>query len=117
MPNRRPDPARERMWRKRLARWKASGLKVGAFCDREGVTPTAFAHWRKEIAARDERRAEAAKPRFVPVHVTPVPYPLEVTLSGGRVVRVPHGFDPAHLRPLADGRAAVTRCTGCQGQR
>lgn len=22
MPNRRPDPARERLWRKRLARWK-----------------------------------------------------------------------------------------------
>ena len=108
MPNRRPDPARERLWRKRLARWKASGLTVGAFCDREGVTPTAFAHWRKEIAARDDRRAEAAKPRFVPVHVTPVLYPLEVALPGGRVVRVPHGFDPAHLRAVVAALEGVT---------
>ena len=97
MPNRRPDPARERLWRKRLARWKASGLKVGAFCGREGVTPTAFAHWRKEIASRDARRAEAAGPLFVPVRVAPAPVPLEVGLSGGRVVRVPPAFDPAHL--------------------
>ena len=95
IPTRRPDPARERLWRKRLARWKASGLKVREFCAREGLTPTAFAHWRKEIAARDAR--QAAKPLFVPVHVTPIPTPVEVVLPGGRVVRVPAGFDPAHL--------------------
>jgi hypothetical protein len=28
MPTRVPDPARERLWRKRLARWKVSGLPV-----------------------------------------------------------------------------------------
>jgi hypothetical protein len=100
MPNRRPDPARERLWRRRLAQWKASGLKVGPFCEREGVTPTAFAHWRKEIRARDARRAKAAEPLFVPVRVAPVPVPLEVGLPGGRVVRVPPGFDPVHLRAV-----------------
>ena len=101
MPNRRPDPARERQWRKRLARWKASGLKVSAFCEREGVTPTAFAHWRKEIAARDSRAVRDA-PAFVPVHITPTAKtaPLEVALAGGRVVRVPPVFDPAHLRAV-----------------
>jgi uncharacterized delta-60 repeat protein len=41
VPTRRPDPARERLWRKRLARWRAVGLKARVFCDREGVTPTA----------------------------------------------------------------------------
>jgi transposase len=100
MPTRRPDPARERLWRKRLARWKASGLKVSAFCAREGVTATAFAHWRKEIDARDARRAEAAEPLFVPVRVTSIPEPLEVARPGGRVIRVPPGFDPGHLRAV-----------------
>jgi transposase len=101
MPTRRPDPARERLWRKRLASWKASGLKVREFCEREGVTPTAFAHWRKEIAARDSRGVRDA-PAFVPVHITSTvaTVPLEVTLAGGRVVRVPPGFDPAHLRAV-----------------
>lgn len=100
MPNRRPDPARERLWRKRLASWKASGLRVREFCEREGVTPTAFAHWRKEIAARDS--PAAAVTPFVPVYVTPAAaaVPLEVALDNGRVVRVPPGFEPAHLRAV-----------------
>ena len=98
MPTRVPDPVRERLWRKRLSWWKASGLKVSEFCKRKGVTPTAFAHWRKEIAARDARAAPGP-PLFVPVHVSEVPA-IEVALSGGRVVRVPPGFDPAHLRDV-----------------
>ena len=102
MLTRRPDPARERLWRKRLARWKASGLKAGEFCERAGVPPTALAHWRKEIAARDARRVAAAEPAFVAVHVTPTTtsVPLEVVLRTGRVVRVPPVFDPAHLRAV-----------------
>lgn len=101
MPTRVPDPARERLWRKRLARWEATGLTVRDFCQQEGVTPTAFAHWRKEIAARDARRAEAAEPLFVPVRITPPPAAtLDVVLRGGSVVRVPPGFDPVHLRAV-----------------
>src|SRR4051812_26527036 len=102
MPNRRPDPARERLWRKRLARWKASGLKVRDFCEREGVTPTAFAHWRKEISGRDARAVAAAEPTFVPVRITAqaATAPLEVVLPSGLAVRVPLGFDPAHLRAV-----------------
>jgi hypothetical protein len=73
-------------------------LKVSAFCRREGVTPTAFAHWRKEIATRDACRA--GTPMFVPVHVTPGPVPLEVVLPVGLVVRVPPAFDPDHLRAV-----------------
>jgi hypothetical protein len=110
MPARRPDPALERLWRKQLARWKASGLNARKFCDREGVTPTALAHWRKEIAARDARRAEAAEPLFAPVHVMPpaAAEPLEVALGNGRTVRVPPGFDPAHLRAVVSALEGPT---------
>ena len=52
MPTRIPDPAREGLWRKRLARRKVSALKVREFCEREGVTPTAFAHRRRGAWAR-----------------------------------------------------------------
>ena len=101
MPTRGPDPARERFWRRRLARWEASRLNAREFCAREGVAPSALAHWRKEIAARDARRAEAPEPLFVPVHITPLPAAtLDVVLPGGRVVRVPPGFDPVHLRAV-----------------
>lgn len=108
MPTRRPDPARERLWRKRRTRWKASGLKICEFCEREGVTPTALAHWRKEIAARAARRGEAAEPLFVPVRAAPDPTPLEVGLPGGRVVRVPSAFDPAHLRAVVAALEGVS---------
>ena len=109
MPNRRPDPARERLWRKRPASWKASRLKVREFCEQEGVTPTAFAHWRKEIASRDSRAVRDA-PAFVPIHITPTiaAVPIEVTLSGGRVVWVPPGFDPAHLRAVVAALEVVS---------
>ena len=103
MPTRVPDPAREKAWRKRLARWKATDLTLREFCEREGVTPTAFAHWRKEIAARDARAAATTEPSFVPVHIVPTSAAapaLEVALPGGRVVRVPPEFDPAHLRAV-----------------
>jgi hypothetical protein len=101
MSNCRPDPARERLWRMRLARWKASGLPAREFCAREGVTPTAFAHWRKEIRNHDVRAVATSAPAFVPVHVTPGAAPtIELTLPGGSVVRIPPGFDPAHLRAV-----------------
>ena len=101
MPTRRPDPARERRWRRLLAKWNTSGLKASEFCAQEGVTPTALAHWRKEIAARDARRTGAADPLFVPVHVAPPPAsPLDVVLPNGRMIRVPPGFDPDQLRAV-----------------
>jgi hypothetical protein len=39
---------------------------------------------------------------FAPVHIKPpdAAVPLEVGLSNGRPVRVPPGFDPAHLRAV-----------------
>lgn len=102
MPTRRPDPAREHLWRKRLTRWKTSGLKVREFCEREGITQSAFAHWRKTLRARDARAATADAPTFVPVHITTTVAVtlLDVALPGGRVVRVPPGFDPVHLRAV-----------------
>jgi hypothetical protein len=108
MPTRVPDPARERLWRKRLARWKASDLAVREFCDREGVTPTAFAHWRKEIGRRDAQAATSA-PAFVPVQLTPATPALELTLPSGSVVRIPPGFDPDHLRAVV-AALEVTSC-------
>ena len=102
MPTRVPEPARERLRRKRLARWKASRLNVREFCAREGIAPSALAHWRKEIAARDARAAATDEPAFIPVQVTPaIDAPaLDVALRGGRVVRIPPGFDPAHLQAV-----------------
>lgn len=98
---------KEREWRGILARWKTSGLKGRAFCRREGIEESSFFHWKREIRLRDQRRQVGAM-QFVPVHV---PRPIgffEVTVLGGRSVRVAADFDPAALAKLLavlEGRA------------
>lgn len=112
------DPRRERFWRATLARFAAAGLNVREFCRRHRLAETAFYFWRREIAARDRepdrpvaapkarpalrpkaRRAPSPRPTFVPVRVVP-DRPLELVLRTGHVVRVPPGYDAAHVRAV-----------------
>jgi hypothetical protein len=95
-------------------------LNVRDFCRRHRLAETAFYLWRLEIAARDrepDRPAAAPKPfptprpkprkpapatsrpTFVPVRIVP-DRPLEVVLRSRQVVRVPPGYDPAHVRAV-----------------
>ena len=112
MPNRRPDPDRERMWRKRLARWKASGLDGRAFCRREGLTEPSFYAWKRRIGLREAQPngpVESPRPsrrpdsmRLVPVTMAAATSPFEVILPGGRLVRVASDFDADALKRLLD---------------
>lgn len=98
---------REEHWRRVLARQRQSGLTRAAFCRREGIQPTAFSWWARELGERDgsPRKARKAPPRpaFVPVRVIEAVPPrgastLEVVTPGGHVIRLGPGFDPAMLR-------------------
>ena len=109
MPRRQSDPGLERLWRRRLAQWRRSGLSVRGFCATHGVPEPNFYAWRRELARRDARRAAAGSTPgdapatvFVPVHITAEPalVPLELVLTGGRILRVPAGFDADTLRRL-----------------
>ena len=98
---------KEREWRGILARWKAGGLKGRPFCKREGIQESSFFHWKREIRLRDQRR-QSGEVRFVPVSVSkPIGF-FDVTVLGGRSVRVAADFDPAALAKLLavlEGRA------------
>jgi hypothetical protein len=99
-PGRARDERKERQWRRWIARWRASGLSVRAFCARHELAEASFYAWRRVL----ERRA-AEGPGFVPVQVladaTPAPASaLEVVLLDGRTVRVVPGFDAATLQRL-----------------
>lgn len=114
------DPKKEQFWRRTLARFASSGLNIRDFCSRHRLAETAFYFWRREIAARDRepgrpvaapktRPAPRPKPRptstpssrptFVPVRVVP-DRPLELVLRTGHLVRVPPGYDAAHVRAV-----------------
>ena len=45
---------RERFWRGVIRRRLASGLTVSDFCVSEGLKPTTYYHWHREIRRRDE---------------------------------------------------------------
>lgn len=112
------DPTKEQYWRRTLARFASSGLNIRDFCSRHRLAETAFDFWRREIAARDRepgrpavapkprptsrptpRRTPSPRPTFGPVRVVP-DRPLELVLRTGHLVRVPPGYDPAHVRAV-----------------
>jgi hypothetical protein len=99
-PSRR-DPKPEPFWRDLIARWRASGQTVAAFCAAHRVSPATFYAWRKRLTARSAgpTRPAPPTPTFAPVRVVPDPT-AEVILPTGLVVRVPVGADPAAIARL-----------------
>ncbi len=121
----RCDPAKERLWRRAIARWGKSGLGVRMFCEREGLSQASFYWWRRELAKRDQRPHESTRtrrgarssaktrpngsgrarrsPAFVPVRVLPDVSTLrgsdtiEIVLRSGHQVRVGADVDAAVL--------------------
>ena len=97
------DPALERRWRERVARWSTSGLSVRAFCRQHGLVEASFYYWKRELRGRDatlspdvvtEPRKSASWPKsppvFVPVTVLPgSTLAVEVRCPSGHVVLLP----------------------------
>ncbi len=112
----RRDPAKERLWRRAIARWGKCDLNVREFCEQEGLSQASFYWWRRELAKRDQRRQEStptrragrssaktrsngsgrskALPAFVPVRVLSdtsamhAANTIEIALRSGHQVRV-----------------------------
>ena len=51
----RQGKAKEKFWRKTLARFVTSGLSQVEFCKREGLNPSNLGWWKREIATRDAK--------------------------------------------------------------
>jgi hypothetical protein len=86
-----------------LEAWRASGLRLPAWCRQEGVGYERVRRWRRQLDATLARRRKA--PAVFPVHVleqalTPEARDFELELSGGRRLRVPPHFDEASLARL-----------------
>ena len=97
----RRDPKPEPFWRDLIARWRASGQTVAAFCAAHRVSQATFYSWRKRLTTRGAGPTRPALPAlaFAPVRVVPDPS-AEVILPTGLVVRVPVGADPAAIARL-----------------
>ena len=89
-------------WRTDDARWVldrfvASGLTIGAFAAREGLSAQRLYRWRARLGGPPPAAAGF-------IEVTPMrtvsAAPIEVTLSSGDVLRVPETFSDDALRRL-----------------
>ena len=69
---RHDDLARESLWRRRLRRQPDSGLTIQQFCQREGVSKTAFHAWKRRLTLH---ATLPSAPAFVPVTVAHVHEP------------------------------------------
>jgi hypothetical protein len=95
------DPKPEPYWRGLIARWRASGQSVPAFCAAHRVSQATFYSWRKRLAVRSPHATTPGPqaPTFAPVRVVPDPT-ADVLLPTGLVVRVAVGADPAAVARL-----------------
>lgn len=107
---------RERYWQAHRVAWQSSGLSQRAYCQREGLSFSAFGYWRSRVKAR----VEARLPAFVPVLIeapavkaeaaegvvgSGAPEPIspglgtgvEIRLKSGRTIVVSEHFDEALL--------------------
>ena len=93
-------------WQERLASFECSGLDIGVFCLREGISRSSFYRWKERLkegipdsmmAEKEARdRAESAEgAAFVPI--TLKASPVEIELPNGGVVRLPLGVGQAVL--------------------
>jgi hypothetical protein len=99
------DPRKEQHWRDLIACWQRSGLSVRVFCQRQRLAIPSFYAWRRTLRQRDGQAQPASAPvTFVPVQIRhdipALPAALELVLTDGRCLRIPPGFEPAHLRAL-----------------
>lgn len=111
------DPKLEKFWRSALRRRERSGMTVAAFCQQEGLKPTTYQFWRREIRRRDEqphRRREKRRSSSRPVSSTPSsvslapvqliedhsPVSVEIVGPDGLVVRIPEQASTEHVRRI-----------------
>jgi hypothetical protein len=115
-------------WRKRVERWRDSGLTATEFAGELGINPRTLMYWKWLLARDDNASAPAVERRQAPKRarasmpaqpVAPVPLAgdhvglieiqsapadarFELELGRGRRLRVPASFDPDGLRRLLD---------------
>jgi transposase len=119
---------RRRQWERRVARWRASGLSMAAYCRRHGLSYWMFVRWRQRI----ERTVTPASPlTLIPVAFpTPSGGAITIRLRDGIGIEVEPGFarhvigeevsekldiEPARMTVLQYRRKKYA-CRACEGE-
>jgi hypothetical protein len=88
---RRIDEAKHEHWRGLLRQWRACGLGVRRFCEREGLRESQFWWWKRrlgeQVVKAPKKKAEAV---FVPVSIVETSA-IEIELRSGHKLHVRAG--------------------------
>jgi hypothetical protein len=93
------------VWAKRVAHWKASGLRAKEFARRQKLSEVSLKWWKWRLGAEARKRSKKtvmSPLTFVEMTTAMQREPLEIVLAGGARVRVPQDFDEAMLGRLLD---------------
>ena len=100
--------ARAAEWKRRVARWRASGESAAVFGRRQGWHPRTLTWWASRLrrgAVRvppDTKSVALVRILAAPKLAAPIGTPIELVLAGGRVLRVGRDFEVDVLRALVD---------------
>lgn len=89
-------------WRKRVGRWRASGLTAQQFAAKTGLNKHTLAIWSSQLR-RERRRSgprarRRGRPRFIELEAVPAQGSAIELVLGAVCVRVPVDFDEDALR-------------------
>ena len=81
-------------WQRAIEAHRESGLSIAAFCQKEGISETAYYYWRRKLAVGLPKSKEKSPPDFLEV-VLPGSSnaALELVFSSGPTLRIHPGAD------------------------
>ena len=98
---------RRRQWEKRIARWRASGLSMAAYCRAHEVNYAQLVWWRRCL----QRDVVSPPLTLIPVVASaPSRCPIVIRLAGGIGIEVGGGFDAALLSAVMRALQVTPPC-------
>jgi len=99
---------RRRQWTRRVARWRASGLSMAAYCRQHGLSYWMFVRWRRRI---EPTAIPAAPLTLIPVVASPpTGGAITIRLPDGIGIEVERGFDAGVLSAVMRALQVSSSC-------
>ena len=102
----RIDEVKHARWRRLLRKFRASGLRARAFCDRNDIPESQFWWWKRRLDEQIEAAGAGNAPTFVPVTMLEesrkADAAIDIRLTSGQRLRVRSGCDRQLLAEVID---------------
>lgn len=107
---------RHQFWQEAVSLQQSSGLNIGQFCRREGLSEASFYFWRKRLSNLSDGKPpvsiqESKKPSFVEVNLPKSSFePLILEIAGLGTLKLSNGFDSSVLKQVLKVIKELDKC-------